>query len=352
MFETRLPFTTSLNNLPVSHPLTDVFQDWYPKRLIWGDQAPDLVWQYVGDAKFSDPFYLDTLSRSLSNIHDRAPLMKTSLSIIDAFSAQLNPPTPDGFIFHMSRCGSTLVANMLRSNPNHLVMSEPAPVDGVLRSHFKDTSITDTQRKTWLKSMVAILGRQRRQSHSRFFIKLDCWHIAALPFIREVFPDTPCLFLYRSPAEVLASHQKLEGNQMVPGLIEAQWYSDEPHAVQDMVPTEYGIWVMEQILKAALTNYQVHKLLLVDYAELPKAYSERIAPFFNIPKEEIKVEELKNALSTHSKNRGEAFSNDKAEKQKIARSIYSDTQLEHLNHLYAELHNAQVNQHLRGSPLE
>jgi hypothetical protein len=36
---------------------------------------------------------------------------------------------PDGFVFHMSRCGSTLVAQMLAVVPDHVVVSEAEPLD-------------------------------------------------------------------------------------------------------------------------------------------------------------------------------------------------------------------------------
>ena len=35
---------------------------------------------------------------------------------------------PTGFIFHLARCGSTLVSQMLAALPEHIVLSE-APAD-------------------------------------------------------------------------------------------------------------------------------------------------------------------------------------------------------------------------------
>ena len=39
---------------------------------------------------------------------------------------------PSGFVFHLSRCGSTLIANSLQTAPKALVLSEPEIVAEVL----------------------------------------------------------------------------------------------------------------------------------------------------------------------------------------------------------------------------
>ncbi len=320
------------------------FQNWYPKRITWGGGAPSLKWQYVGEREFAEPFYLDTLSRALSDREMDKLYKETPLSVLDTFAEQPVSNSPDGFIFHMSRCGSTLLANMLRCHPGHLVISEASPLDEILRCQFKDASITSSQREKWFKSMISIIGQQRLRRHKRYFIKFDCWHIAAIPFIRKLFPDTPCLFSYRLPAEVLASHHALEGNQMVPGLIDARWYTQEPAATQAMSHLEYGIWVMEQILEHALMAGKNAPMLLVNYSELPEGYEQRVAPYFNIPYEDINVAELSQVRVGHSKNIGERYSDDKQKKQLIAQNIYREAQLERVNALYSALESLRAEQ--------
>ena len=50
----------------------------------------------------------------------------------DLKSKGVTPLTPAGFVFHESRVGSTLVANMLASVPTNLVYSESSPPPVVL----------------------------------------------------------------------------------------------------------------------------------------------------------------------------------------------------------------------------
>ena len=58
-------------------------------------------------------------------------------------------------------------------------------------------------------------------------IKLDAWNIGELPLLRECFPDTPWLFLYRDPLEIAVSHLRRPGMHMVPGMIGASGLDDE-----------------------------------------------------------------------------------------------------------------------------
>ena len=40
---------------------------------------------------------------------------------------------PSGFIFHMSRCGSTVISQMLAALAEHVVVSEAGPIDALAR---------------------------------------------------------------------------------------------------------------------------------------------------------------------------------------------------------------------------
>lgn len=52
---------------------------------------------------------------------------------------------PTGFVFHMSRCGSTLTANLIGSSPYNLVYSESKPPAGLM-SLCDSIGCTDDQR--------------------------------------------------------------------------------------------------------------------------------------------------------------------------------------------------------------
>ncbi len=101
---------------------------------------------------------------------------------------------PTGFIFHMSRCGSTLVSQMLAASSENIVLSEAAPIDDILRAHFRDPGVTEEQQVQWLQWLVGVLSWRRFPAEKNVFIKFDCWHVMFLPLIQRAFPDVPWIF--------------------------------------------------------------------------------------------------------------------------------------------------------------
>ena len=57
-----------------------------------------------------------------------------SIDVLLEWQEQSPGLPPSGFIFHMSRCGSTLAARMLAASPRNIVLSEADPIDYVLRA--------------------------------------------------------------------------------------------------------------------------------------------------------------------------------------------------------------------------
>ena len=53
-----------------------------------------------------------------------------------------------------------------------------------------------------------------------YFVKFDSWNTLDLALIRRAFPDVPWIFLYRDPVEVIVSHMRQRGSQMIPGAFE------------------------------------------------------------------------------------------------------------------------------------
>ena len=85
-------------------------KNWIPIKL-QSDHEILCQWLYVGDKKFTDPFFDETISRCRS-IPENGHLKK-SMSSTDFLSDLVNDMDviePTAFIFHISRCGSTLIS--------------------------------------------------------------------------------------------------------------------------------------------------------------------------------------------------------------------------------------------------
>jgi hypothetical protein len=191
---------------------------WLPVGIA-ADAAGGLVvdWAHFAGTPLAEPFFAESARRAQARPFNRLFRLGTALdAFIDNRPAEAARP-PDGFVFHMSRCGSTLVARMLAALPETIVVSEAPALDAVVRLAVGG-ALPGPRRAAALRAMVAALGRRSDGAAGRCVFKLDSWHAVALPLFREAFPGVPWLFLYRDPVEVLASQMHRRGPQTIAGM--------------------------------------------------------------------------------------------------------------------------------------
>lgn len=87
------------------------------------------------------------------------------------FSALFPRIQPTGFIFHISRCGSTLLANALKTANQVLVVSEPRPVTETLLLRLPSGGADEPE---------------------KLVIKFTSINILAMRQMRTWWPDVPC----------------------------------------------------------------------------------------------------------------------------------------------------------------
>ncbi len=196
---------------------------WTPIRIFWSHGRPCVDWCRLNPEPFVEPFFEQTLGRAMRNPAQLLFRRQTPVDLLETLAEEAPGVAPTGFIFHMSRCGSTLVAQMLAALRDSIVISEAPVIDQTLGLHWRDPRIGCAQRIAWLRGVVHALGQRRHGDERRFFIKFDSWHVLELPLILEAFPDVPWIFLYRDPTEVLVSHTTERGSQMLPGVKRKEW---------------------------------------------------------------------------------------------------------------------------------
>ena len=259
---------------------------WAPARFFDREGQAWAEWVHTGGRRFAEPFFEDTVRACLQLPFARFSRCEAPLPAEDGARE------PNGFLFHMSRCGSTLVAQMFNALPGVAVFSESPPVDQAIQAGNAE----------WLRRLVIALG-----SGGPFLVKLDAWHIHSLPLIREAFPSVPWVFLYRDPAEVLHSHLLGPGRQCVPGMVDA--------ATLRVDPAECPVWdlagwaarVIAAICRSAVTARGEAGGLFVDYAELPGAAMTRVAPHFGIRLEDADRDRIRAMARFDAKNPGIPF---------------------------------------------
>src|SRR5262249_57696026 len=98
----------------------------------WTGGGPLVDWWHLGGVRFTDPFFEQTIATAMAHPFN---LLFRPATQLRALAAPATPELrPAGLIFHMSRCGSTLVAQMLAALAGNVVLSEPTPLDHVLRA--------------------------------------------------------------------------------------------------------------------------------------------------------------------------------------------------------------------------
>jgi hypothetical protein len=299
---------------PPTAPSIDGFAPtpgWLPAEVSQVEGRAAVTWLRFGRRRLSEPFYDDSLVRQRFLPFNRLFALRTALSDLEACVAALPALQPAGLIFHMSRCGSTLAAQVLAASPDNVVLSEAAPINAITRR----ADLDDGAKVALLRAMVAALG-QARNGETRLFLKLDCWHSRDLPLFRRAFPDTPWVFLYREPIEVMVSQTRRRGVQMVPSLVPPATFGID---LPDGVPNDdYCARVLAAVCEGAARHYPGGGGLLVNYNQLPGALFTQILPHFGVTVSATEAALMRAATLRDAKAPEQAFSSDVQDKRLAA----------------------------------
>lgn len=298
-------------------PTIEQLIGWTPIRVFLRGEQFLVDWAWLGEVRFREPFFEDTIRRAL---HDPATLLfrqETPIEMLEEFAVVRPGLKPSGFVFHMSRCGSTLIPQMLAALAQNLAISEAGPVDTILRAHYQVQGISEEQRIRWLRGIVNALG-QGRHGESHYVIKFDSWHTLFLPTILKAFPDVPWIFLYRNPVEVMVSQQVQRGMQMVPGLIHPELFGMRREEVCQLSLDEYCAGVLERICGAALEAAGSKRGMLVNFRDLPRDCWVALLQHWGLEFTAEETERMFEATKFHAKNPHLPYEDDVASKHKKA----------------------------------
>lgn len=134
----------------------------------------------------------------ISDLELRQPLSTRRLPLMDIPASELDAcEPPAGFLFHLPRSGSTLVARMLTALPGVACVIEPEPINQLL-----SRAAPDALEVEWLRRLVLLYtGASRAYPHC--VVKLSSWAVLQAPRFAEAFPAAGTCFVHRDPLEVL-----------------------------------------------------------------------------------------------------------------------------------------------------
>jgi len=245
------------------------------------------------------------------------------------------PPT--AFIFHTSRWGSTLVSQLAAALPATVVISEAPPVDQILRS-----GAAPERRIELLQALLSALGQPRRGDERHFFVKFDAWHTMELPLVRRAFPDVPFVFLYRDPAEVIASQMRMPGIHMIPGMLDPSLLGLDLPGVLQLRREEHCARVLALIYASAVMHSENCGLALMNYNELPDAASGRLLKYCGLTATEQIRERLQRVSEFDAKTPSLPFHSAEAAIRQAPAVMESEAARRFVGPLYQQLESIRA----------
>lgn len=240
-----------------------------PSELLWVAEAPLVRMVEIDESDCHLPFWSQTLSRSNRTVR-LLPLDRIEDG--DGGLSQVK-----GFIYHVNRCGSTLVANAFNSAGQCRVLSEPF----VFQQLLDNQRGTSAQRQSRLRKLMALHLQALCVRDEALIIKWPSLLALHAGQIESAFPAIPAVFLYRNPVEVLVSIQRhpLGGTEF----IRAEHLGDFQNSDINM-PVVAGDLRINALYIAHICRkiVEANHLIAVDYAALPGAICELVAPHFGI----------------------------------------------------------------------
>ena len=294
------------------------FQGWLPVDAVVVEGQPGLLWMNMDGVDLAEPFFQQTVDRVRSG-HFAGEERFTELDTLVQLEKTFDSVPPSGFIFHSSRCGSTLVANACRAIEGSIVLSEPPAVDKLVARFITDADDRTKEMlySIFLRATVAALGQRRTGRERHLFIKFACCSVSQIERIRRIWPNVPWVFLYRDPIETMVSNM-----QNLPS-----WLQDEDHRVLASIVSasaaEVAAMTREELCARAIAAFYTtaHRVandraLLLNYDQLSPA---NVLEFFAVVPTAAEMEIIARQSQNYSKATPAA-----------ARTFVADTEAKHL----------------------
>lgn len=305
--------------------------------------AREISWFDFGDMHLRETFLEISAEERLSQ-HADALSVVTDLDVLETPDLYDDPLSPSGFIFHVGRCGSTLLAKVLSSLDRHIVIKEAEPVQQLLGVEYEE--VFRDKRALYFQSLINMYGHRRLPVHERFFVKFSSNHVKRLEMIRGLYPGVPWLFLYRNPYEIIPTFLEgpvwfIRNKNTAEGAFDAELPIEVIERMSDLA---FAVQVEYSTLRIAIQNTCDH-CLFVDYTQLKPESLPRILRFFGFNVTGEEYDGMVEQFGFYSKSDGESvpFVPDSASKQSKVTDEIREAIEEGLWGLYLSLHNSERN---------
>jgi hypothetical protein len=274
---------------------------WMPVDAVVVDGRPGLTWMNMSDVELKEPFFQQTVERVRAEEPWRDADLFTEFDALLQLDQVLPRVHPSGFIFHSSRCGSTLVANACRALDEAIVLSEANPIDKLVTRFITDAGdpVKESLYSVLLRAVVNALAHSDAANEPRVFVKFSCCGVSQLERIRRIWPDVPWLFLYRDPVETIVSNMTT-----VPAWLIDKDYRILAH-ITGTTPTAVSEMCLEERCARSIGSFYstAHSLangnsMLLNYRQISLI---NILDFFNVSPSAEESEKIASGSRVYSK---------------------------------------------------
>jgi len=281
---------------------------WIPCKLVYELDKVLVRWLYVNHQPFTDPFFDETILKCRKLQENLKQFKSVSeINILAEWAQVIDNVEPTAFIFHISRCGSTLVSQLLGMHEENISLSEVPVFDEILRMPLKHQAVAKTVDDA-LIAAIKFYAQKRNGKENRLFLKTDSWHLLFYQKLRTLYPKTPFIILYRNPAEVLFSQQRQKGMHAVRGLIEPAIFGFDEDLLNKTHPDDYMSLILEKYSEVIIEIAgKDQNCLLTNYNEGISNIMQKIARFVGIEFNDSDTKIFSERSRYHAKKGSEIF---------------------------------------------
>lgn len=301
---------------------------WLPRS--YHVRSQRLSW-CLPDGAPTEPFHDEYLSRCWQSTPlNQLITPKTSVKALAAGGQRVPPAQPAGFIFHLSRCGSTLLSGCLSELDEAAVFSESP----VLTEVLVDPALSPQEKQAHVRCLIDL--KASLFSGRRVVVKWNAWDIFHAPLLRGAYPAVPAVALVREPVEILASHQAQAGRHM----------SGDP-SLAAVAPVfvgsrsgsllEHRIGVLQGLMEGARALAAEPGVACIDYRQLNGDTVQHVAAMFGLRCDAQGQRRIAQRMQRNAKLPGIRFEPDGARKAAVFDAAESGAIARRLSSLHRAL---------------
>ena len=286
------------------------YEGFFPVKLEYVGGVVFFVLRKLHENIFSEPFFHSALQKLPPP--SSAEILFYSLHDIKKETIYIPPITPSGFIYHLSRCGSSIVAQTLSEIHKIRVISEPEIIIKLVNLK-KNKIITNAELEILLITLVHFWGQNNKGDSYRLIIKFSSLATSIYAYIQKIFRETPSIFIIRNPVEIMVSLINnpsfliIEFNQLLP--MSAIRINISVQELENMSIEEYIALLIRQNLLHITRNYDKNTLL-IDHLEIPDVIEPRIVDHFNLISSFNDRIKIHSRIQYHGEDASKKYEND------------------------------------------